>query len=426
MSANDYVGIAVGIATIFLLWQQNRIFKKQNEIFAKQEGVPMPPSRTSRIRNYWPLLAMIALTGATWATIGLNYLYPTSSSFSIPPLAYVCFLLFICAAIGLDIYDRYRWKKTDVEYNQLAKELSVPSKLVIHSALYGDGSMLDMDVRDKLEQLNHGAIAVHVSNGTFGCDPVPNVPKTLRVKYSYGNPHSFEASRPENAFLVLPEDSWLRQRSDQLITAWQERDVANRRVGELAAETNQANARADAAKRESAAAEEKLSRCHSEAERLMNANRQLQSNFSNMETVLSNVQGLIKDLEETRKQFGRWRIIVCGKKDESLNLSVAVQFIDPQDAGLAEKIRALFWSNIPGHPLPWDSQPIDPIKWRKNPSEYTRIVIFSEQESAQCIKAAINDCGVLDERVEVFPRQNETDYVAEITFVIFPRAASSA
>lgn len=90
------------------------------------------------------------------------------------------------------------------------------SKLVIHSALYGDGSILDMDVKEILQRASHDALAVHVSNGTFGRDPVPGVPKHLRVSYSYDNTHVFEVSRPENAFLLLPEDSWSRHEIQRL------------------------------------------------------------------------------------------------------------------------------------------------------------------------------------------------------------------
>ena len=40
MSIGDLTGIVVALATIYFLWQQNEIFKKQNPIFAAQSKRP--------------------------------------------------------------------------------------------------------------------------------------------------------------------------------------------------------------------------------------------------------------------------------------------------------------------------------------------------------------------------------------------------
>jgi hypothetical protein len=75
MSVNDWVGIVVGLSTIYFSWQQNRIFQRQNEIFAAQTGKPMPAGRSGRARlgRYWPMLAMALLALLTWSAVGLYY-----------------------------------------------------------------------------------------------------------------------------------------------------------------------------------------------------------------------------------------------------------------------------------------------------------------------------------------------------------------
>jgi len=74
MSISDLVGILVGLATIYFLWQQNKIFKQQNEIFTAQAGMEkMPPEPASiRLKRYWPMFAMAALTILTWAAVGFD------------------------------------------------------------------------------------------------------------------------------------------------------------------------------------------------------------------------------------------------------------------------------------------------------------------------------------------------------------------
>ena len=38
LSMGDWTTIGTGLASIYLLWQQNQIFRRQNEIFASQAG----------------------------------------------------------------------------------------------------------------------------------------------------------------------------------------------------------------------------------------------------------------------------------------------------------------------------------------------------------------------------------------------------
>lgn len=65
MALTDWVQTA---AAIYFAWQQNRIFKRQNEIIAAQSertAVQSDSSWTLRIRRYWPTLAMLVLIAIT-------------------------------------------------------------------------------------------------------------------------------------------------------------------------------------------------------------------------------------------------------------------------------------------------------------------------------------------------------------------------
>ncbi len=71
MSISDWTGIATGIITIYLAWQQNQIFKYQNGIFAAQAGQkPMSsePVRAFGLRQYWPTLGLVLLV-----FVGIGY-----------------------------------------------------------------------------------------------------------------------------------------------------------------------------------------------------------------------------------------------------------------------------------------------------------------------------------------------------------------
>src|SRR5665213_2319917 len=61
MALTDWVQTA---AVIYFAWQQNHIFKQQNQIIANQSERTAVPSEASRLRfvvRYWPTLAMIAV-----------------------------------------------------------------------------------------------------------------------------------------------------------------------------------------------------------------------------------------------------------------------------------------------------------------------------------------------------------------------------
>jgi hypothetical protein len=69
MTAGDWVTVIGGIGSIYLLWQQNQIFKTQNEIIAaqsKRTAVQPSSASTFSLKRYWPtfiMLLLIALTG---------------------------------------------------------------------------------------------------------------------------------------------------------------------------------------------------------------------------------------------------------------------------------------------------------------------------------------------------------------------------
>ena len=124
-----------------------------------------------------------------------------------------------------------------------------------------------------------------------------------------------------------------------------------------------------------------------------------------------------EEFKAFKQQHGRWRIHVCGMSDTPLGLSVSVKFIEPRDAGLAERVLGYF---ITARPI-WKTKDIEPIKWFRNPSK-ARIVIFSDHDNAEGIKAAFNDCDLLEEPVDRFDvgfaRGNIPD--VDIAIVVFP------
>lgn len=71
MDLHDWMDAAVAISTIYFGWQQNQIFKRQNEILAAQGGVAMPPDelRLAKLKRYWPMLVMTVLMLLTWGGV---------------------------------------------------------------------------------------------------------------------------------------------------------------------------------------------------------------------------------------------------------------------------------------------------------------------------------------------------------------------
>ena len=133
--------------------------------------------------------------------------------------------------------------------------------------------------------------------------------------------------------------------------------------------------------------------------------------------------GLQNEYEAFKRDVGRWRIKECGRSDSSLDLSVAIHFIDYQDVALAKRIRDFFWlGNPPLQGFPWTkTDDISHVPWFENRSA-SRIVIFSDHRNAEGIKAAFNECNLLDELVDRcemnFAKKEQRDY--DIAIVVFP------
>jgi hypothetical protein len=68
MSLSDWANIASSLSVIYFGWQQNRIFRQQNNIIAAQGRRSAPPESTTRpavwIGRYWPTLVMAILIAA--------------------------------------------------------------------------------------------------------------------------------------------------------------------------------------------------------------------------------------------------------------------------------------------------------------------------------------------------------------------------
>ena len=132
---------------------------------------------------------------------------------------------------------------------------------------------------------------------------------------------------------------------------------------------------------------------------------------------LAKLRNQIKDL---KRDQGRWRIRMCGSESHSINLSVAVQFIESSDSGLAEKIRGLFFhESLIFRPK---SNDIESVKWFRNPSNKARVVIFSDHPNAAGIKAALSDCDLLEEAVDKFQMNvaRSEQVLFDIAIVVFP------
>jgi len=82
---------------------------------------------------------------------------------------------------------------------------AAPEVLVIESALYGAGGKTIEVAHILRPKIESGKIEnFRVTNEAFGSDPVPNVVKTLTIKYSYMG-QSRSASFPEGGKISLPE-----------------------------------------------------------------------------------------------------------------------------------------------------------------------------------------------------------------------------
>ena len=124
--------------------------------------------------------------------------------------------------------------------------------------------------------------------------------------------------------------------------------------------------------------------------------------------------GLQNQFKDFKQKYGRWWLQWGGSTTRPIGLSVAVQFIELCDSNLAEKIRGLFFS-LSGT---WKRKPVEQVKWQRNPSSESRIVIFSDHEHADGIKNTFNNFCLLDEeRVNLYSK--EPGMSEDITIIVF-------
>jgi hypothetical protein len=218
------------VAVIYFAWQQNRIFKRQNEIFAAQAGQGAMPDKTSRLlqlKLYWPTMVMVALMLFT----GYDIYDRHHDSVVQPWLAYLLAAVICIAAIA----SAWLQKKPDASTQDkttvngvlagLPKQAAPPlpaSKLVIHSANYrawqcgGDTH----DVTEFLRNIIFGdSLVLDIENHNFKIgdhnfvptDPLVGKVKRLRVTYSYKGDPTVTIERSEHDRLVLPEDSVIQR-----------------------------------------------------------------------------------------------------------------------------------------------------------------------------------------------------------------------
>jgi hypothetical protein len=72
----EKIGGVIGFSIYaYLLYRQNRIMEETNRIMREQGGGAVPLRPPWRLKNYWPMVLMAALTLATWIAIGLFFYF---------------------------------------------------------------------------------------------------------------------------------------------------------------------------------------------------------------------------------------------------------------------------------------------------------------------------------------------------------------
>lgn len=223
LNTGDWTTVISSALSVFLLWQQNRIFQRQNEIFASQAGIAALPSKTTlavRFNRYWPTIIMVVLILA----IAYDY-YDRHANVSPAPVSkwhYALIVLIILSVTGLTIAKPVRTQAASVDTTPTGNSRE-PSKLVIHRAVYAAGLQTEVSVTDKLQNIVRDGIAITV-DGTLGSlipDPAYGVCKRLDVEYSYGSDTRFRLSRWERPAgeimrLVLPEDTEVKRLASEV------------------------------------------------------------------------------------------------------------------------------------------------------------------------------------------------------------------
>lgn len=122
--------------------------------------------------------------------------------------------------------------------------------------------------------------------------------------------------------------------------------------------------------------------------------------------------------EKLLHEWGRWRVEVIGYEWTPRDLLVSVHFVDLQDNKLAQQIRSFFADEGFGSPWKTDDD-IEHIPFRRNPSDKARIVVFSKHDVAGGIRAALNDCRLISEKVDRYAA--EPAMLSDVTIIVFPK-----
>jgi hypothetical protein len=229
LNAGDWTTIATDCVGVYLLWQQNQIFKRQNEIFASQAGHPAMPSKTSldtQLIRYWPTITMVALILVTGYDIYDRHANGAASN-GIAWWPYGSILLLVAAGVGLMAGRLRRTQPASVSAAP-SNNAKGPSKLRIHSADYRaiQGGGQAYDVSEFLRKITSGdTLVFDIENHNFVIgdknfvpnDPLFGVVKQLKVTYSYGAEPTVTIVRYEHDRLVLPEDSKIQQLTDEIV-----------------------------------------------------------------------------------------------------------------------------------------------------------------------------------------------------------------
>jgi hypothetical protein len=156
MAITDWIQTA---AVIYFAWQQNRIFKRQNEIFANQTGQTAMQSNTSQLfkvlERYWPTVVMVGLMVLT----GYDIYYRHANGVFDPNVApiplwwhYGPLLLLVAAGIGLMIGRFTRANSHSGTSAELAEQLrdirkQIPSIMVNGVPIAGPAAQLLPNLR---------------------------------------------------------------------------------------------------------------------------------------------------------------------------------------------------------------------------------------------------------------------------------------
>jgi len=134
---------------------------------------------------------------------------------------------------------------------------------------------------------------------------------------------------------------------------------------------------------------------------------------------------LREELKWLKKNDAQRTIISCGMECKSLNLSVAVQFIHPDDAELAKKIPGLFMWDWLDSVYYGNVRPVEQVSWFENPSDSSRVVLYHYHPNGAAISNAFNEGKLIGESVSHIDLQNSPPGTrmdkADLTFVIFPK-----